>query len=211
MTTLFAVSVSSCKETDNEAEEFPDWQTKNEQFFDKKYAEVKQLVAGGNTEWKVLRAWSLNEQVATHSYDHVLVDVLNAGSGSGCPLYTDSVKVHYSGRLLPSTSYPQGLIFDQSWQGDYNEATMQPSTFAVNALVTGFATALQNMHIGDRWLVYMPHQLGYGSSATVGAAYSTLVFDMTLVGYFRKASPSATPAKNGAEKAQTTNGYWVYE
>lgn len=113
MTTVFAASLSSCKETDNEVEEFPNWQKTNEAYYDKKYAEVKQLVNGGAADWKVLRSWSLDDKLATHSYDYVLANVLNAGTGSGCPLYTDSVKVHYSGRLLPSTSYAEGYIFDQ--------------------------------------------------------------------------------------------------
>lgn len=210
MTTVFAASLSSCKETDNEVEEFPNWQKTNEAYYDKKYAEVKQLVAGGAADWKVLRSWSLDDKVATHSYDYVLANVLNAGTGSGCPLYTDSVKVHYSGRLLPSTSYAKGYIFDQSWQGEYNLSTMKPRTFAVSGVVKGFATALQNMHIGDRWQVYIPHQLAYGSSDTPGAAYSTLIFDITLVGYFRKTSTAAAPSKDGAAQQQTA-GYWVYE
>lgn len=39
MTTVFAASLSSCKETDNEVEEFPNWQKTNEAYYDKKYAE----------------------------------------------------------------------------------------------------------------------------------------------------------------------------
>ena len=212
MTTLFAVSVSSCSESDNEEEEFPNWQKTNETYYTQKYADVKKLVDGGATDWKLLRSWSLNDQVATHSYDYVLANVLNEGKGSGCPLYTDSVKVHYMGRLLPSRNYPEGYIFDKSWQDEYNLNTMQPRTFAVSGVVNGFATALQHMHIGYRWLVYMPHQLAYGSSDTPGAAYSTLIFDVTLVGYFRKTSPSASaPAKNRTDAKSTADGYWVYE
>lgn len=214
MTSLLTVGITACSESDNEVEEFPNWQKTNADYFDKKYAEVKALADGGSTDWKVLCSWSLNPATATHSYDHVLVNVLNAGTGSGCPLYTDSVKVHYSGRLLPSTTYKEGYVFDQSWQGDYNLDVMQPRTFAVNAVENGFATALQQMHIGDRWRVYIPYQLGYGSATNAGAAYSTLVFDMTLVGYFRKAAPAAAPAQNTADAVGNTTaatGYWVYE
>ena len=43
--------------------------------------------------------------------------------------------------------------------------------------------------LGDRWEVYIPHQLGYGEEAN-GAipAYSTLVFDIGLVGIYRYGS-----------------------
>ncbi|MCI6472136.1 MAG: FKBP-type peptidyl-prolyl cis-trans isomerase, partial [Bacteroidales bacterium] len=53
-------------------------------------------------------------------------------------------------------------------------------------LVDGFTTALMNMHEGDRWTVYMPYQLGYGTSASSSIpAYSLLTFDITLVSFFR--------------------------
>lgn len=201
--------LSSCSETSDDVEEYPNWQATNDQFFDQKYAEVKQLADGGSAEWKVIRSWSLEANVATHSYDHILVDVLQPGTGSGCPLYTDSVKVHYSGRLLPSASYPDGYEFDKSWTGTFNEATAVPSTFAVSAVVRGFATALQSMHIGDKWRVYIPYQLGYGDSATPGAAYSTLIFDIELVGYYRANYSSAqAPAKDGSVQRR---GEWIYE
>ena len=67
MTTVFAASLSSCKETDNEVEEFPNWQKTNEAYYDKKYAEVKQLVAGGAADWKVLRSWRQATPKATSS------------------------------------------------------------------------------------------------------------------------------------------------
>lgn len=207
---VLTAGLSSCSETDNEVEEFPNWQATNEAFFDKKYAEVKSLVDGGNKEWKVLRTWNLEANVATHSYDHVLVNVLNEGKGSGCPIYTDSVKVHYSGRLLPSTSYPDGYMFDKSWSGDeFNEATAIPATFSMGLVVKGFSTALMYMHIGDKWRVYIPHQLGYGSLTNPGAAYSTLVFDVELVAYYH-ANHSASKASAKGGEAQKY-GEWIYE
>lgn len=202
--------LASCSETNDEVEEFPNWQATNEQYFDKKYSEVKQLVDGGNTEWKIIRAWTLEENVATHSYDHILANVLTEGKGSGCPLYTDSVKVHYSGRLLPSTSYPDGYEFDKSWTGDFYESTAVPRTFAVNAVVTGFSTALQHMHIGDKWRIYIPQQLGYGELTNPGAAYSTLIFDVELVAYYRAnySSTAKAPAKDADAQGR---GEWIYQ
>ena len=39
------------------------------------------------------------------------------------------------------------------------------------------------MHKGDHWTIYIPYQLGYGSSKTGSVpAYSTLIFDLRLVG-----------------------------
>ena len=158
-----------------------------------------------------MRAYNIDEKVATHSYDHIVVNVLKAGNGSGCPIYTDSVKVHYSGRLLPSASYPNGKVFDQSWTGDYDLTTMMPVKFAVKGVVTGFGTALQYMHIGDRWQVIIPQQLAYGSSNTPGAAYSTLVFDVTLVAYYRANDVPKKVSRSGDGKNAESSGRWIYE
>ncbi len=178
--------LSSCSESDNEEEEFPNWKKTNEQYFNNLYAMAKSSADMGDKSWKVIRQWSLEESTAKDPYDYIVVNVLENGTGSGCPLYTDSVKVHYEGRLLPSTSYPDGYVFDKSFTGEFNPATALPAKFAVSGMIDGFTTALQYMHIGDRWKVYIPYQLGYGSSASGSIpAYSTLVFDVTLVSYYR--------------------------
>ncbi len=178
--------LSSCSESDNEEEEFPNWKKTNEQYFNNLYAMAKSSADMGDKSWKVIRQWSLEESTAKDPYDYIVVNVLENGTGSGCPLYTDSVKVHYEGRLLPSTSYPDGYVFDKSFTGEFNPATALPAKFAVSGIIDGFTTALQYMHIGDHWKVYIPYQLGYGSSASGSIpAYSTLVFDVTLVSYYR--------------------------
>lgn len=203
--------LSSCSETNDEVEEFPNWKATNDEFFDKKYAEVKADTVGGNSEWKIIRAWNLEESVATNSYDHILVDVRQAGNGSGCPLYTDSVKVHYSGRLLPSATHPDGYMFDKSWSGDeFNDSTALPAKFAVSGLVKGFTTALMHMHIHDKWRVYIPYQLGYDSSTNPGAAYSTLIFDIELVAYYR-ANSTADKASAKKKDGARSRGEWIYE
>ena len=47
-------------------------------------------------------------------------------------------------------------------------------------------TAVLNMQRGDRWLVYIPYQLGYGASSSNSAvpSYSTLVFDIALADFY---------------------------
>ena len=185
--------LSSCSETDDTVEEFPDWQKKNEAFFTSKYNTVRQYVALGNDQWKVIKSYSRDASSEGSPEDYILVKVLREGKGSGCPLFTDSVRVHYRGQLIASTTHIDrndselGLVFDKSWSTDeFNEKIFVPSKFAVSNVVDGFSTALQHMHIGDRWLVYIPHQLGYGSTkGSTIPAYSTLVFDIALAAYYR--------------------------
>ena len=59
-------------------------------------------------------------------------------------------------------------------------------------VVDGLATALQHMHVGDRWLIYIPYQLGFGLRNVPEwgvPAYSTLVFDVTLLRIIKPAAP----------------------
>ena len=61
---------------------------------------------------------------------------------------------------------------------------------AVSKLTDGFATALQHMHIGDKWDVYVPWTLAYGTKdyKTI-PAYSVLKFEITLLAYARAGAP----------------------
>lgn len=185
------LSLTSCSEEDNEEEEFPDWQVTNETYFTNLYNTVKALEEQNDTAtWRLKRCWSMiddDEYFTADPEDNIIVEVLEEGAGSGCPIYTDNVWVHYKGRLLPSTSYPEGYVFDQSYYGDFNEETAIPTELAISDLVDGFATAVQKMHIGDYWRVYIPHQLGYGETgATSVPAYSTLIFEIRLAAYARE-------------------------
>lgn len=131
---------------------------------------------------------------ATTNYspeDYIIVHVDETGGGTTSPIYTDSVAVHYQGRLIPSTTYTDGLIFDTSWNSSkLNETTARAAHFAVASKGDGFTTALQQMHIGDRWTVYMPYQLAYGATENNSVpAYSTLIFDIKLENFAPKGTP----------------------
>ena len=212
------IGMTSCKEDDNTVEEFPNWKENNTTYFENLYNTTVKNIAGGDTSWKIIRAYNLpsgnddtNVNTST-SYtakpeDNIVVKVLKEGTGTSTPLFTDSVRVHYLGHLLPSTSYSDGYIFDRSYYSNYDLSTMVPKGFYIYKLVSGFATAVQNMHIGDRWLVYVPYDLGYGTiNGTINnitiPAYSTLVFDITLVAYYRS-------WKNSSAKA--IGGTWIDE
>ena len=112
--TAFAVGLASCSESDDAEDEFANWKERNDTYFNNVYNQAKSAIASGSQEWKIFRNWSLNEDMATKAEDHIVVQVLEKGTGSGCPLYTDSVMVHYRGHYIPTTHYPEGYVFDQS-------------------------------------------------------------------------------------------------
>ena len=199
---LLTFFFTSCGETEDAADEFENWKERNETYFNNLFNKAK----NGSSDMKVFTSWSLNEDVAVDADDHIVVQVLERGTGCGCPMYTDSVQVHYRGRLIPSASYTEGYVFDQSYSGVFNSQTLKPTNKAVNTLVDGFTTALMNMHIGDHWRVYIPYNLGYGTSTSSKIpAYSTLILDIALVAYYRPGT--VIPAW----KAKSSKGVWVDE
>jgi FKBP-type peptidyl-prolyl cis-trans isomerase FklB len=185
---LAVLALASCKEEDDTVEEFANWQETNDAYFSNLVWEVQQGFSSMPNRWEVFRSYSLPEIGYTPNYyDYIVVERLNQGSGTTSPLQSDSVEVHYSGRLLPSRSYPQGYLFDKSYDGNFDPVTATPSKFSVVGVVNGFSTALMRMHRGDSWRVYIPYQLAYGSSARSSIpAYSTLVFDIKLEDFWRK-------------------------
>ncbi len=194
--------IFSCSENDDSVEEFPDWENRNVAYFQEMYQTATE---NANGNWKVIRNYSYDDSIALPYYGFIAVEVIEEGTGSGCPMFSDSVLVNYRGHLIPSTSYPEGYVFDENYEGDYNPLTAIPAQFYVGNLVDGFATALQYMHIGDRWRVYIPYQLGYGENDyNYIPAYSTLIFDIALIAYFR-ANASVTPWHSKKE------GEWVRE
>jgi FKBP-type peptidyl-prolyl cis-trans isomerase FklB len=184
-----ALSLSSCSESDDTVEEYPDWQNRNVTYWDSLYTATQSKISAGDTSWKIIKSFSVEDTLSSPNTDYIIANVQTAGTGSGCPIYTDSVRVRYTGRLLPSTSYPSGYIFDTTNYNNAADSISGVADFKVSGLTSGFATAVQHMHIGDIWEVYIPWTLGYGTEASSSIpAYSVLKFRIQLVAYARAGS-----------------------
>lgn len=182
--TLCCVGFTSCSETPEQGE-FDNWQQRNQTW-------LTQIVDSATTnkdgKWLILKKVGLSPDTGTpiitqdNQKDYIYVKVLSeSASQSGSPLYTDSVKVDYRGFLMPTDSYPKGLVFDQSYEREFNPETNVPRKFTVKSVVQGWQTALQHMKIGNRWVIYIPQELAYGTEASGNIpAYSTLKFDVYL-------------------------------
>ena len=158
---------ASCAENADKEDEFPHWQETNLKEWNSVYARAKERAAAGDPAWKVIRSWNYEETQHDDNTQYIVAHVLKEGTGSGCPLYTDT-----------------------SWKHASSMDMAVPAKFAVSALKEGFATALQHMHVGDEWEVYMPWTLAYGGEGS-GAipAYSMLIFNIKLVSYYRPGAP----------------------
>jgi FKBP-type peptidyl-prolyl cis-trans isomerase FklB len=175
-------AVVSCSESDDEdaVNEFANWQQRNDAFF----ASLEDSLKNNSSQWKKIKSYTKNEETAGLPTEYIYAKVIESSYGSASPLYTDSVRVAYRGRLIPTTTYPEGYVFEQTYVGNYSEETAAVSDNTVSGFKDGFATALQHMQKGDHWRVYMPYQLMYGASTSGSIpAYSVLIFDMILIDF----------------------------
>ncbi|MBP5776636.1 MAG: FKBP-type peptidyl-prolyl cis-trans isomerase [Prevotella sp.] len=173
-----AVAVSSCSEDSNEVDEFENWEERNN-------AAITQW--SNNSALRKIKSYTKDQMTGGTSSDYIYVEVLESGSETETesPLFSDNVWVAYRGRYIPTVSYPEGYIFDQSYEGEFDWRTADMIEFSVSGVVTGFSTALMQMHRGDRWRVYIPYHLGYGtSSSTSIRGYSNLIFDIALLDFW---------------------------
>lgn len=182
--TFFLFLCTACSEK-NEADEYDGWQKRNEHYVDS----IATLARNGSDGWTMYKAFNLSDSLDMNGPNkyYIYVQKLEAGTGERCPLYNDSVRVHYTGKMLPTTTYPQGYNFDKSFSGStLNVATDVPTLLAPSSVVTGFATALMRMVEGDHWRVVIPSYLGYGTSGSSSIpGHSTLIFEMTLARIYR--------------------------
>lgn len=186
---LSLLGFASCSEEDDTVQEFDNWQSKNESYFEAQY---QQHLAASSATCFVLKNYSKGDSLQFNQLPHtdcILVDVLPndftaEGDKTEKPIFTDEVAVHYRGYLLPSPSYAAGYQFDTSYSDAFMEDIAEPSVLTVNGVVAGFSTALQHMHRGDHWRVTIPYQLGYGTSDYNSIpGYSTLIFEIRLVDF----------------------------
>jgi len=117
--------------------------------------------------------------------DGLQYQIVKAGKGP-MPKANDRVQVNYKGTLI------NGTVFDT------NEGKA-PVTFQVDQVIKGWTEALELMPVGSKWTLYIPQDLAYQDQDR-GAIkpFSTLVFDIELVGIEKTTAPAAgtsAPAK----------------
>ncbi len=168
--------VSSCSEDSETEEEFANWKERNE-------AVVNTWAS--NSALKKIKCYTKDQTTAGTNLDYIYVEELEAGAGEGTPLYTDTLRVAYRGRLIPSKSYEKGYIIDESFMGNFSWSTASTTDFTVAGLVDGFATAVMKMKKGDYWRVHIPYPLAYNTSSTsTRPAYSNLIFEIAMFDYW---------------------------
>lgn len=181
-----SIGITSCSKDTQVADPYSDWAVRNDAYIDSIASICANPPAGEN--W--LRI--LNYKIQTEASEGLGYQTYTPGKNDYVymklfpqddieplgisPLSTDTVSVHYRGKLI------NGTVFDQSFSGNWNADVSEPRKFCtVGNSITGWSTALMQMKEGQHVELYIPAALGYKSVARGEIpAYSALVFDVRL-------------------------------
>lgn len=127
---------------------------------------AKQEYIQKNREWLQAKA----QEAGVEALDKgIYFKRLRSGKGAQ-PNRNSVVTVHYTGKTI------NGKTFDSSRGG------VAPA-FRLRELIPGWTIALTQMHVGDKWEIYLPAEMGYGKMSVPGIpGGSTLIFEIELLG-----------------------------
>lgn len=129
---------------------------------------VKREYVETNKKWLEVKAQENDVKALDKG---IYYKVLSEGDSAGPkPSARSIITAHYTGRTI------NGKKFDSSRGG-------APLACRLSDLIEGWIIALQQMHVGDKWEIYIPAELGYGKFSQPGIpGGSTLVFEIELLG-----------------------------
>lgn len=194
LSSLLLCLFASCSSSEDEYDPYYDWAERNSAWYrqiaDSARTAINEARKTYGDAWESHCEWrmykSLHKSPSLQSgilEDSICVHIISSGTGIS-PLYNDSVRVSFRGWLMPvvdewGDSYE--TIFSQTYYGPYNPATAAPQLAAVSSFKDGVATALQYMHVDDKWVIYLPQELFYGATASgLIPAYSTACMQLHL-------------------------------
>lgn len=176
---IITFSFISCGSDDDDTAIDEEWKAYQDTEFNKVaadksvYTEIKSEANNGSVYWK-------ESSVITDS------DLATRISPQGTPNFTDTVVVRYEGWYFDTTG--KKYIFDSTENPSLNSIAnsfipnKQSVQFAVNGVIGGWITLLQDMTVGEEREVCIPQQLAYGSTGSgYIPGYTTLWFRLKLL------------------------------
>lgn len=171
---LFVFLITSCSDDDDNQTFGDEWRIKNEQ----KFNEI-----ANNPEYKELKSLGNNGSI--------YYKVLKKGEGTKPIYYTSSVKTYYKGWYTVTHEYRKAGDVFESVLPENNPASsyvVSTLTNSTNLKPEGWQIALQNMVEGDKWEIWIPARLGYGTrdaydkyNNLIMEGNTTLAFELEVV------------------------------
>lgn len=118
--------------------------------------------------------------------------VITEGDLSQKPLATDTVEVHYEGKLT------NGTVFDSSIERD------KKIKFPLNRVIKGWTEGLQLVGKGGKIKLVIPSDLAYGDKGAPPKipGGSTLVFEVELFDIVKTPAPAVAPVQPATQNAK---------
>ena len=157
-------SFQSCSDDDDD-DEYAEWRQKNE-------AKISEIA--NDPDYK-----KTDKIIGAPSVYYKPLNENEVDPEAPSPMLNDKIKVKYIGK------YYNGTVFDSSIINPY-EITLSESTY-----ITGWIIALQHMKVGEKWDIWIPWILGYGSNPSSLISippYSTLNFEIELLEIVERAA-----------------------
>lgn len=171
MLCVIAIS-TSCKDDDNNDVIDDTWRLQNEAAFQEKAndPEFIKILSEGNNGF-------------------IFVKKIKKGNGQRA-FFTSRVTVYYRGWAIDKTKneyfdkleFEDGEPFRCAVSSQYANYSESYNPYGYSSVISGWGVALQNMVVGDKWEVWIPQELAYGTQDYGNIkGYSTLIFEMELM------------------------------
>jgi FKBP-type peptidyl-prolyl cis-trans isomerase len=133
-------------------------------------ARVQQIVAKNKQQADAFLAANKQKEGVQVTPSGLQYKVLKQGNGPS-PTPIDVVRFHYRGTFI------DGNEFQSSFGGP-------PAELRVRELIPGWTEAMQKMHVGDRWQLFVPSTLAYGDQPQPDSPIepgAMLIFEVELL------------------------------
>lgn len=200
----------ACEEVE-EAGKYDNWVPRNEAFIDSIKGETGNNIVTSLAEaekMEIGKLYAIVVETGGTSINgnlmpqYVYCKKLWKKDSGAYPVFTDKVSVFYYGTFITGDEFDGNFdgfgatdreiplplsepLSEESPESRWPTVFNSPSEFTVSGLIPGWTWALQYMRVGERWMLYIPWQSGYGSSGNTSGTipgYTSLIFDVYLEG-----------------------------
>ena len=195
----------SCEEVE-EAGKYDNWRERNEAFADsiKRLTGENYVATAEQADAMELgKLYAIQTTASTtEGAQYVYCKKLWKTDSGAYPLFTEKVSVFYRGTFITGEEFDGNFdgfgatdreiplplsdpLSENSPESKWPTAFNSPSEFMVSEVIAGWTWALQYMRAGERWMLYIPWQSGYGASGSSSGdipGYTSLTFDVCLEG-----------------------------